>query len=188
MLSSVYFFLGGGGLTTDLAGSRGGCDPATLVRGACLTFEPDYASVGQGTAGAGMDLLRIGNGVALFGELGLHGYDSPVHVGDAWVPPVRVPTGGTAAVADDRFAVTGRLVAGLRFMFGDMMPAAPVVAPPPALPPVAPPPAAPAMQTIRVCVVEGAGLREVEAMYDPATGDTTVAGQPFVAAYPATTG
>ncbi|MEW5931321.1 MAG: hypothetical protein AB1941_27970 [Gemmatimonadota bacterium] len=189
MLSSVYFFLGGGGLTTDVAGSRPGCDPATLSRGACLTFDPEFASVGQGTLGAGMDLFRIGSGVALFGELGLHGYDSPVHVGDAWVPPARVPTGGSAAVADDRFAVTGRLVAGLKFMFGDMMPPPPVIVPPPpvaVVPP--PPPAEPAMQAIRVCVVEGTALREVEAMYDPATGDTVVAGQPFATAYPATAG
>jgi hypothetical protein len=48
LFSSVYFFLGGGGLTTDVAGSRGGCDPATLSRGACLTFDPEFGRWARG--------------------------------------------------------------------------------------------------------------------------------------------
>ncbi len=44
------------------------------------------------------------------------------------------------------------------------------------------------VQRMRVCVVEGATLREVEAMYDPATGDTLVAGQAMATAYPASAG
>ncbi|HEX2188599.1 MAG TPA: hypothetical protein VHG51_06850, partial [Longimicrobiaceae bacterium] len=55
-------------------------------------------------------------------------------------------------------------------------------------PPPPPPPAPPAVQTIRVCVVEGTALREVDATYDPATGDTMAAGRPFAAAHPAAAG
>ena len=40
--------------------------------------------------------------------------------------------------------------------------------------------------TISVCVIENGMLRNVEAEYASATGDTTVAGRPFSEAYPAT--
>ena len=59
---------------------------------------------------------------------------------------------------------------------------------PPAIqpPPPMPEPMVPA--TISVCVVENGMLRNVEAQYASATGDTTVAGRPFGQAYPATAG
>ena len=40
-------------------------------------------------------------------------------------------------------------------------------------------------RAIRVCVVESGRLAEVSAQYNPATGDTTVAGRTFASAYPA---
>lgn len=55
-------------------------------------------------------------------------------------------------------------------------------------PPPPPPPVArgPEMRGVRVCVVQGAGLGEVEAIMDPATGDTLVGGRRFAQAFPAT--
>jgi hypothetical protein len=185
--SNLYGWVGGGGLTTNLAGPAGTCQPRLLAAGACLTSDPEHASVGQGVVGIGGDLVSLSANVGLFVEAAAHIYDSPVHVGDGFVSPVRVPTGTTVRVADDRYAVTPRLVLGIKAAFGEFEAPVPPVAPPPPVE-VPPPPAPPAMQTIRVCVVEGTGLREVEAMYDPATGDTTVAGQPFAQAYPATPG
>jgi hypothetical protein len=183
MMSSVYFFLGGGGLTTNIAGNPtppGGvgfpCVSAYRPAGICLSQDPEYASVGQGVLGAGIDLFPISSGLGIFGELAVHGYDSPAHVYNE-------------QTSQDKFAFTPRASIGLKFMFGDILPPPPapeVVPPPPAVLP--PPPAAPEMQAIRVCVVEGTALREVEAMYNPATGDTMVAGQAFAMAYPATSG
>lgn len=42
-----------------------------------------------------------------------------------------------------------------------------------------------AWRTIRVCVVDGEGMREVRARYNLLTGDTLVEGRPFAEAYPA---
>ena len=44
------------------------------------------------------------------------------------------------------------------------------------------------MTTLRVCVIQDGALTEVEAQYDPATGDTTVGGVRFSERFPATTG
>jgi len=180
-LANPYLFLGGGGLTTNIAGDPappGGvgypCVAAYRAAGVCLSQNPEYASVGQGNIGIGFDLLSLA-GLGVFGELAVHGYDSPAHVYNE-------------NTAQDKFAFTPRASLGLKFGFGGA--AAEEVIVPPVAPPPPPPalPAAPEMQTIRVCVVEGTALREVEAMYNPATGDTTVAGQAFATAYPATTG
>jgi len=179
-LANPYLFLGGGGLTTNIAGlpaARGGvgypCVNAYRSAGVCLSQDPEYASVGQGNIGIGFDLLSLA-GLGIFGELAVHGYDSPAHVYNE-------------NTAQDKFAFTPRASLGLKFGFGGR--AEEVIVPPVAPPPPPPAlPAAPEMQTIRVCVVEGTALREVEAMYNPATGDTTVAGQAFSTAYPATTG
>jgi len=179
MLASMYFWLGGGGLTTNIAGSPeppGGfgfpCISPYSAAGVCLSTDPEYASVGQGTVGVGVDLFPITSGIGIFGELGVHGYDSPAHVLDD-------------RIASDKFAFTTRANVGVKFSFGNLMPA-PVV--PPVAPPPPPPP--PPVETVamRVCVIENNMLREVEAMYNPATGDTTVAGQPFSSAFPATAG
>jgi|GEM_PF-2018218 len=100
---NAYFFAGGGGLTTDPAG-----DPRPCVlgaRGVCLPYRPEAATVGQVTAGAGMTLLGLGERLSLFGELGFHGYDSPVHVPEN-------------SAAEDRFALTTRLVIGLSLSVG----------------------------------------------------------------------
>jgi hypothetical protein len=190
-LSSMYLFVGGGGLTVDLAGEdRPVCEGTILGLGGCLSFEPEQATVGQGTAGVGFDLVPLGSTLALFTEAAVHVYDSPVHVGDFWVGPIRARTGSTVRVADDAVAVTGRLVLGLKAMFGNLIPPPMAPPPPPPLPPVAPPIAPPPpppvnpMREIRVCVVEGGMLREVTAMYNTQTGDTTVNGQRI----PATTG
>ena len=188
----MYLFAGGGGLTVDLAGEdRPGCEPGTLVQAACLSYEPDHATVGQGTAGAGIDLLRFTEMLGLFGEIAAHVYDSPVHVGDGFIGPIRQPTGSTVRIADDRTAVTTRVVIGLKAMFGNLFPP-PVMAPPPP-PPVlieppvvqpTPPPPVVEMQTIQVCVVQDGNVANVSAMYNPTAGDTTVNGQPFATAFP----
>jgi hypothetical protein len=187
-LSSVYFFAGGGGLTVDLAGEdRALCQPYLAGLGACLSYEPDQATVGQGTAGAGIDLIPLGP-LALFGEAAVHVYDSPVHVDDFWLGTIRAPTNTAVRIADDATVVTPRLVLGLKAMFGNLIPPPVVVAPPPppvVVPPpvIAPPPPPPPnpMREIRVCVVENGTLREVTAMYNTQSGDTTVNGQPMMA-------
>jgi hypothetical protein len=189
---SVYLFAGGGGLTVDLAGEdRLGCEPGTFSRAACLSYTPDHATVGQGTAGAGIDLLRFTEMLGVFGEIAAHVYDSPVHVGDGFIAPIRAPTGSTVRIADDRTAVTTRVVIGLKAMFGNLIPA-PVMAPPPPPPPMieppvvqpTPPPPVIDMQTIQICVVQDGNLMNVTGMYNPAAGDTTVNGQPFATAHP----
>jgi hypothetical protein len=189
----VYLFAGGGGLTVDLAGEdRPGCEPGTFAQAACLSYEPDHATVGQGTAGAGIDLLRFTEMLGVFGEIAAHVYDSPVHVGDGFIGPITQPTGSTVRIADDRTAVTTRVVIGLKAMFGNLIPP-PVVVPPP--PPPLPMPEAPVvqptppppvidMQTVQVCVVQDGNLRNVDVMYNPTRGDTTVNGQPFATAFP----
>jgi hypothetical protein len=191
-LRTVYFWAGGGGLTVNVAGNGNGdarCEPVQLALGACLPLDPGDATVGQGTLGTGMDLwrFRLGSEAALFGELGVHFYDSPVHVGDGWVPRVVLPNGGTARVADDRGAATTRLVIGLRWMFGNQLqpPEMELPAPPP---PMQVPPPVEETRPIRVCVIDNGQLREVPALYNVSRGDTTVNGQPFSSAYPATAG
>ena len=193
-LSSVYLWIGGGGLTVDVAGEdRTACSAGLVPLGACLSMAPEQATVGQGTAGAGIDLLPLGP-VALFGEAGVHVHDSPVHVDDEWLGPITAPVGSTVRIADDRVAVTGRLVIGLKAKFGNLLPPPPPVIPPappvrPLPPPAAPPaPPPPTTRAIRVCVVENGMLRDVDVAYVVATGDTLVDGRPFAERYPATAG
>ena len=186
---TAYLFAGGGGLTSNVAGDANACEPFTRAQGACLHLDQDFATVGQGTAGAGITLLGLTSSLGLFGELAAHIYDSPVHVGDGWTGPIVAPQGSTVRIADDRTAVTGRAVIGLKAMLGDFAPPPPAFVPPPPPPPVeapAPiaPPAAPQMQQIQVCVIQDGNLASVAAMYNPAAGDTTVNGQPFATAYP----
>jgi hypothetical protein len=192
LLSSVYLWAGGGGLTVDQAGEDvEACRPSVLALGACLSYAPKQATVGQGTAGAGIDLLMLGRSLALFGEAGVHVYDSPVHVGDDFIGPVTAPTGARVRIADDRTAVTARLVAGLKLVLGDILPAPviPTLPPPPPPMEVTPPPPPPAPPVndvdVRVCVVQGGTLTEVTARYNQQTGDTTYNGQPFATAFPA---
>jgi hypothetical protein len=193
-LSSVYLFVGGGGLTVDLAGEdQPLCEGTLAIQGGCLSFEPEQATVGQGTAGAGIDLIPIGRNLALFGEAAVHVYDSPVHVGDEWLGTIRAPTGSRVRVGDDAIAVTGRLALGLKMMFGNLLPPPPVyVAPPPPAPtpqPVTPPPpVANPVRDIQVCVVQNGMLSNVTAQYNTTSGDTTYQGRDFGAAFPATTG
>jgi hypothetical protein len=193
LMSSLYLFAGGGGLMVDAAGEDvARCEGTLAAYGACLSLEPEQATVGQGTAGIGFDLFPIGGALALFGEAAVHVYDSPVHVDDAWLGPIRAPEGATVRIADDATAVTGRLVLGVKAMFGDWVREAPVVPPPPPPPPaVVPPPPPPPppvnpMREIRVCVVEGGALREATAMYNTQTGDTTwTGGSPSMTGYAA---
>lgn len=165
-LGGPYAFIGAGALTSNPAGGN--------ERGFSRT-------VGQGTAGIGFDLVRLFGGVGLFLELATHGYDSPIDDDDRFA--LGIPN--NLAVEDQNLAFTTRLVAGLKFSFGGRdRGVAPVMAP---LPP--PPPApAPTMTPIRVCVVEAGELREVDAMVNPATGDTLVNQRRFADVYPATMG
>jgi len=183
LLSGMYAFLGGGGLTVDVAGTdRTACEPGAQRLGACLPLRPKYATVGQGNGGIGFDLIPLGP-VSLFTEAGVHVYDSPVHVGGDWLPPVTAKTGQRVNIADDRVAVTGRLVLGLKAMFGNLLPPPPPVVIPPPPPMVQPaPPAPPAvnpMRDIQVCVVENGMLRNMTVQYNTQSGDTTMNGQRF---------
>jgi hypothetical protein len=182
MMSSMYFFLGGGGVTANPPGSGLACVSPYLsppAQAACLPVDGDKATVGQGTAGLGFDLMSLSNNIGLFTELGLYGYDSPFHTGPVWT--------GQPDNEVDSFAWTGRLTAGLKFGFGELIP---VVVPPPVTPPPPPPvaPAPPSEEAIRVCVVQGTMLTNVDAIYIPARGDTVVmvSGErrPFATVYP----
>ncbi|HYW08390.1 MAG TPA: outer membrane beta-barrel protein [Longimicrobium sp.] len=82
--------------------------------------------------------------------------------------------------------------AGLSLLFGGARPAMVEAAPLPE-PPSAPPlpaqpdvPTMPSMRAITVCVIDGGMPRNVEAMYNVATGDSTVDGRPFRQAFAAT--
>jgi len=188
LFSSSYVFAGGGAVTSNLSGDGPGCEPSLLQQGACLSFDPRHATVGQGTAGIGIDLLPLAGGLGLFAELAGHGYSAPVHVSDGWIPRAEVAPGGTVTVADKRFAVTTRLVAGVKLATGGRAPApAPVVRPAPMPAPApAPMPAPPATREITVCVIQDGQIRNVTATFNPATNDTMVAGQRFRDAHPAT--
>lgn len=192
LVSNAYGWVGGGGLTTNVAGEGPGCVPELLAEGACLSVDPDHASVGQGVVGIGGDIVSLAANVGLFAELAAHIYDSPVHTGDGFVPRVTVQPGEAFRVADDKYAVTPRLVAGLKVSFGgrepQVVPVPVPIAPPPPAPPAPPPapPAAPAMRDVRVCVVQGGQLTEVAAVVNPASGDTVVNNRRFSDIYPAT--
>ena len=180
-MPSVYFFLGGGGYTADIGdfmtpGVRDDeirCIPQVvwLRNGVCVSTHRDYATVGQGTVGVGADFFPFGP-VTLFGEVAVHGYDSPAHVNEN-------------GNGEDKFTFTPRAVLGLKALFGDIMPPPPVVVetppppPPPVVVPEVVPPTPPAMQDIRICVVQDGNLTEMMGQYNPAAGDTTVNGQPF---------
>jgi hypothetical protein len=167
LMASTYFFLGGGGYTANIAGETRypGClEPRFRTAGVCVSDSPTLSSTGMGVLGVGADLFPVGSALALFVEAAGHVYDSPAHVND------------NAQNAKDRITVTPRLVLGLKAMFGNLIPP--------------PPPARPTDTTraIQVCVVQGGALTTVTAQYNTATGDTTVNGQRFATAYPATTG
>jgi hypothetical protein len=179
LMSSLYFWLGGGVLFTDVAGdptplpgNEYVCVPNYAPHGVCLSYEPGYASVGQGTIGIGADVMALAGNIGLFGELGAHGYSAPLHT-------------GPASPATDRFAVTTRGVLGLKMGIGALAP--PVVPVPPPPPPPAPaPPPPPAERQIQVCVVQNGQLQMVNATFRPATNDTVIGAQPFRTAHPAT--
>jgi hypothetical protein len=182
MMQSLYVFLGGGAMWTNVAGDpSNGADLYTCVDqyyadGVCLAEQPGYAAVGQGDIGVGWDWIALTPGIGIFSELAVHGYDSPAHVFNE-------------NTAEDKFAFTPRASLGLKFAVSRPAPAPIVLPPPPApLPPPPPPPAPPATQAIQVCVVQNGMLQNVDATFNPATGDTTVTStnQSFSMAYPAT--
>jgi len=187
IMPSVYFFLGGGGYTADIGDfMTPGVDDSDAIacipqvqwvrNGVCVSTSPEFSSTGMGVVGVGADFFPLGP-VGLFGELAVHGYDSPAHVREN-------------ANGEDKFTFTPRAVLGLKAMFGDILPPPPpvvVTPPPPVAPPaevVPPAPVAPATQEIQVCVVQDGNLTNVTATFNPATNDTTVNGQPFGTAYP----
>ena len=184
MLRSMYLWVGGGGYTVDLVGEDvAACEGSLASLGACLSFDPKQATVGQGTAGVGLDLLGVGP-LQLFTELGVHVYDSPVHVGDEWFGPVTGLKGTSVRVADDATAVTGRLVLGLKMVFGDIIPRPVMPPPPPPPPPPAPevmppppppPPAVVERATTSVCVVQDGRLTTIQVM----EGDSPPAGEGY---------
>jgi hypothetical protein len=179
-LGSMYFFAAGGGLTSNVAGTNAiNCAGVALylANGVCLPTESDLGTVGQGVVGLGFDLIPITSAVGIFGELAVHGYESPAHIY------------GNIGTGEDKFAFTPRASLGVKFAFGNQL-AAPVVAPPPPPEPMPVPTPEPVEQvnTINVCVIDNGQLREVQAQYNVTRGDTTVNGTPFSSAFPATSG
>ena len=175
LLTSVYVFLGGGGLTAESRrGAAGLRDPVRDPAGACLPIEWEQATVGQGTRGLGWDLISLAENVGLFTELAGYVYDSPFHTGPGLdrparerhghVRPHRPPDGGPEALA----SATARRWSWLRRCRR-------LRRRPPAGSPAPPPP--PATRDIRVCVVQGTGLHERgRPRSTRRAGDTTVCG------------
>ena len=186
--ANLYGFVGAGGLTTDLAGGNTeGCEPDALSRGACLPFSRGYATVGQWTIGVGGSILPLRNNLGVFTEFGLHGYDSPVHDFEPLTGgPDDPPAGATVRGANDQFALTARVVVGLKILVGGAIRR--ITAPPFPTQTELPPPDTP----IRVCILENGALREVDARVRAARGDTVVVvggeRRPFAAVYPADPG
>ncbi|CAN5850904.1 hypothetical protein BH23GEM6_BH23GEM6_25050 [soil metagenome] len=180
LMGSSYIFLGGGAFTANPPGQGLACvEPYRSQNGACLAVDWRKSTVGQGTAGFGWDLVSLTNNIGFFTELGANVYSSPFHTGPGWAPPAG------ANQAEDPWAVSARLVAGLKLAFGDILPVAAPLPPPP--PPPAPAPApAPATREITVCVIQDGQIRNMTATFNPATNDTMVAGQRFRDAHAAT--
>ena len=186
-MADTYFFLGGGGATTNIAGEapHPGCAAVANWRanGICMSVNPTISTTGMGVLGVGSTFMPL-MGLGLFGELAVHGYDSPAHGPDE---------DNTTFRGEDRFTFTPRLVLGLKAMFGNLIPPppAPILPPPPPVVEVTPPPPPPVVvdtRDIQVCVVEGGMLRNVTATYNTRTADTTYQGRRFSEAFPATTG
>ena len=187
-LPSVYFFLGGGGYTADIGDyMTPGVDDSDAIAcipqarwassGVCVSTSPEFSSTGMGVVGVGADFFPLGP-VSLFGELAVHGYDSPAHVRQN-------------GPGEDKFTFTPRAVLGLKAMFGDILPPPPPVieTPPPVIPQPEPQPQPQPQpvqtQDIQICVLQADGnLTTVTGTYNPTAGDTTVNGQPFATAYP----
>jgi hypothetical protein len=94
-MSSTYFFLGGGGLTSNTAGTfPANCYPFSgyTNNGVCVPTEADLGTVGQGNIGVGFDFFPVTSAIGLFGELAVHGYDSPAHVEPVVVQPPVIDT------------------------------------------------------------------------------------------------
>ncbi len=164
-LQSAYVFIGGGGLTTNPAGGNGECLAPYNSANACLSSEA--TTVGQGTVGAGVTFLRLTRALGIFAEGAVHFYDSPFSIGaDGFVPNPECPL---ECLADDRMALTPRLVGGLALAMGrrPLPPPVALIAPPPVVAP-------PVMQPLRVCVQQEGFPQWVDAQFVPETGDTVV--------------
>ena len=169
-LSSLYVFLGGGGLTTNVVGEGRGCVATLAAAGGCLSVSPTLSTVGQGVAGLGLDVFPVTPSIGIFLEAGVHGYDSPVHTGADWVGP------NLASRGEDKFAFTPYAVLGLKLGFGNIIPPPPPPPPPAPLPPppapVEAPPPPPPPPSMSVCTVQGGQLQSVTVTVGTA-GDTT---------------
>lgn len=201
-MSSTYLFVGGGVLITDVAGDS---DPGDLFTdeapdvvdaywalGARFPYERKGATVGQWNGGVGINFFPFGNTLGLFGELGFHGYKAPIET------PARDDSAFVFSLVERRSAVTTRLALGLKLAVGDLTPAPAVpvpeatpLAPPPPVRRIldAPPPPEVREEPMRLCVVENGELREVDALFRTASGDTVVLEQgiriPLSEAHPA---
>jgi hypothetical protein len=184
-LRTLYMFVGGGGFTPRVRADYDpllNCVPGYSVGGACLPLDWREATVGQGTAGAGITLLPITRTVGLFAEGGVHVYSSPFRIGENWVGFPSCPN--PECRAEDRMAMTVRLGGGLAFALGVRPPAVPDVPPPPPVVERRP------EEPIMICVVVDGIPQYVNAIVRPEERDTvvvTTAGirRPLRAAYPA---
>jgi hypothetical protein len=182
-VGKTYLFAGGGAVTSFARGSEG-CREPGISQSVCLSRDWSIATVGQGTAGLGLELLPLGRHFGIYAEAGIHGHSGPEHTGIGFTG---VPEPETTT---DEFVLSTRAVLGLRITPGRRAVVEPV-APPPAPTPAPPPPVAPtppAERTIQVCVIQDGQLRMVEATFVPATNDTVIVrdGQRvrFAQAYP----
>ncbi len=134
-----------------------------------------------------MGLVGLGGDLRLAPNFGLR-----VEVGDRlWKPMIDNVGTVTPPLPPQTFTATttgvGKLVnefygqLGLQLLLGVAKPpvvaVTPTPAPPPPTPPPPPPPPAPATQNVSVCVVTPTaptGLTSETAVYNPATGDTTI--------------
>ncbi len=185
LLQTVYFFVGGGGYTADVADfmapGEGGCVPheSWTPAGVCVPTDAGQGTTGMAVAGGGISLARISSRVEAFGEAAVHVYDSPAHV-----------TGN--ASGEDRLSFTPRAVIGLKASLRPRASRTPRPAPEPLPPPPpvavveepTPPAPAPAGEEIQVCVIRDGALAGVTVVRDPVSGDTTVDGAPFARVFP----
>ena len=107
-MSSMYVFVGGGGLTADPFGPGTECLALApfAANGVCISGNAKHGTVGQGVAGLGFDVFPLTSSLGVFLEAGVHGYDSPAHVFE------------NAQNAEDKFTFTPYAVLGLKMGFG----------------------------------------------------------------------
>jgi hypothetical protein len=107
---SIYLFVGGGGLTSEMRGAEG-CEST------CLDRNREPWTVGQAAGGFGFALRSL-SGLEIFGEVALHGYDPPLRVRGSTIGPIEAPPARSFTASNADWSVTSRYVLGLKYGFG----------------------------------------------------------------------